>query len=308
MSDLPDGAGPEAVPDEPGPDPVDVVPPEWVVTLPGRYDGMPEPVYHADPVPGGGSLSSTGARRLLPPSCPALFRYAPHKRTRRLELGTAAHGMVLGTGAPLHVINAPDWKKKAPRDEADAARAAGAVPVLVHAHDTIKAMAAKIEEHATARLLLAPGSGLAEQSVFWLDPETGMWRRCRIDFLPWGANGLIILPDYKTCASAAPDAVAAAAARYGYHQQGAWYADAVRFLCPGVEVRFCLVCQEVTPPFLVETYYLHPSAILEGIRRNRLAIEIWRDCTETGIWPGYNPEQTIETIRLPRWAVPDEDW
>jgi len=34
-----------------------------VIRRPGLYD-LPEHIYHADPVPGG-SLSSTGARRLL---------------------------------------------------------------------------------------------------------------------------------------------------------------------------------------------------------------------------------------------------
>ena len=274
---------------------------------PGRYDGMPNAVYHADPVPDG-SLSSTGARRLLPPSCPAKFRYAPAKTSRRLNLGTAAHSMVLGIGDPLHVIDAPDWRKQAPREEASEAEAAGRVPVLASAYDTIKAMAAKLLEHKTASQLLAPGSGLAEQSIFWTDPEYGVWRRVRPDWLPWGANGLIILPDYKTAESVAPDAVARASANYGYHQQGAWYADGVRFLCPGADVLFCLVCQEMTYPYLVETYYLHHSALVEGAGRNRQALEIWRDCTETGIWPGYNPLETIETIRLPRWAVPDDEW
>ena len=37
---------------------------------PRVVENMPEAEYHAHP-----ALSSTGARRLLPPSCPALFAY-----------------------------------------------------------------------------------------------------------------------------------------------------------------------------------------------------------------------------------------
>ena len=44
------------------------------LTEPGQYGGVTPEVYHADPV-FGGSLSSSGARALLPPSCPALFRH-----------------------------------------------------------------------------------------------------------------------------------------------------------------------------------------------------------------------------------------
>ena len=305
-----------AVPEPAEPDPsgtggarrVMVIPPEWVITRPGRYDGMPAEVYHADPVPDG-SLSSSGCKKLLPPSCPALFRYAPDKTSRRFDLGTAAHSMVLGAGDPLHVIDAPNWKKQAPRDEAIAAKAAGEVPVLTHQHEQVKAMAAALEQHTTARQLLTPGSGLAEQSVFWYDAEFGIWRRARIDFLPWGApSGLVILPDYKTCESADPEGFARSAARYGYHQQGSWYSEAVRTLMPGADVRYCFICQEITYPYLVETYYLHPAAIDEGTWLNRQAMEVYRDCTASGVWPGYNPDMDIQTIRLPRWAMPAEDW
>ncbi|MBO0827768.1 MAG: hypothetical protein J2P24_08300 [Streptosporangiales bacterium] len=44
-----------------------------MITEPGVYN-LPAAVYHADPVPGG-SLSQSGAKKLLPPSCPALYRY-----------------------------------------------------------------------------------------------------------------------------------------------------------------------------------------------------------------------------------------
>jgi hypothetical protein len=44
-----------------------------LITEPGVYD-IAEDHYHADPVPGG-SLSNSGAKKLLPPSCPAKFAY-----------------------------------------------------------------------------------------------------------------------------------------------------------------------------------------------------------------------------------------
>ena len=40
---------------------------------PGVYE-MDEATYHQDPVPGG-SLSASGAKLLLPPSCPALYAW-----------------------------------------------------------------------------------------------------------------------------------------------------------------------------------------------------------------------------------------
>ena len=60
------------------------------------YD-LPEADYHAHP-----ALSSTGARRLLRPGCPALFdweRQHPRPATEAMKLGRAAHREVLGVGS-----------------------------------------------------------------------------------------------------------------------------------------------------------------------------------------------------------------
>src|SRR5438270_12221695 len=100
------------------------------VTAPGVYD-LPEYVYHADPVPGG-SLSQSGAKKLLA-TCPARFRYErdhPPAPTDAMELGTAAHKLVLGIGPDLVEVEAKDWRTKAAQEAAEVARARGAVPVL----------------------------------------------------------------------------------------------------------------------------------------------------------------------------------
>ena len=41
------------------------------------------------------------------------------------------------------------------------------------------------------------------------------------------------------------------------------------------------------PPYLVNIAELDDDAIRAGRARLRDACEIFRDCTETGIWPGY---------------------
>jgi hypothetical protein len=287
---------------------------EYTVTEPGVY-AMPAEEYHADPVPAG-SLSSSGAKRLLPPSCPALFRYGPKPATRQMEHGTAAHTVVLGAGAGLARIEADDWRKNATKEAAAEARAAGLTPVLAAAHDRILAMADALRRHKTASLLFTPGSGLAEQSVFWHDDTLTvgggpLWRRARLDWWPWGAPGqALLVPDYKTSSRADQEFVARQMAKMGYYQQGAWYRDAILAARPGTDVRFVLVVQETDPPYLVGCYNIHPRSLAEGAAKNRRAMEIWRDCTESGVWPGHNPYEDIQTIELPRWAYDyyDEDW
>jgi PDDEXK-like domain of unknown function (DUF3799) len=271
----------------------------------GVYD-IPEDVYHADPVPGG-SLSSTGARKLLPPSCPARFRYEQDHPIHKdvFDFGTAAHKLVLGAGKPLAVLDAEDWRSKAAREWREAVRAEGSVPLLTAEHEQVQDMAAAIRNHPLASALLCRGDVMTEQSYFWPDPEYGIWRRARFDAFRQGGGdgGRLIITDYKTTASADPASFAKSVANFGYHQQAAWYLDAADG-CMGVatDAAFLFVAQEKAPPYLVTVCELDGDAIDAGDALNRRAMEIYRDCIEADAWPGYQPENDIALITLPPWA------
>lgn len=288
------------------------------ITEAGVYD-IPADVYHADPVPGG-SLSSGGARRLLPPSCPALFRYwvtngqAP---TEAFDFGHAAHLLVLGAGPPLAVVDADDWRTKAARAERKGAYQTGAVPILRADYEIVQAMAAAIKAHPIARALFNPDAGKPEQSLFWVDQASGVWCRARLDWLPnytvlppqdgrtrQDFNRLII-PDYKTCRSADPDALSRDIYNFGYHQQAAWYLDAVKATCPAgahpdFQPAFIFVCQEKTPPYLVTVAEVDQLALRVGQELNRQAIDLYAECVASGNWPGYSDD--VELIGLPAWV------
>lgn len=278
------------------------------ITEPGVYD-LPEAEYHADPVPGG-SLSSSGARKLLPPSCPALYKYdRDHPEPKRhFELGSAAHRMVLGLGAEWVLLDYPDYRTKASQQARDAARTTGAVPILSPEHEQIKAMAEAIRAHPLASALLCRDDVEAEQSMFWPDAEFGIWRRARLDTLrpPTRMGGRFIVTDYKTTACAEPAAFTKSVANYGYHQQAAWYTDAAAALL-GADPHFVFVAQEKTPPYLVTVCELDTGAMDTGRALNRRAMEIYRDCADTGLWPGYQADSDIAYISLPPWARQRED-
>ncbi|WP_367128279.1 PD-(D/E)XK nuclease-like domain-containing protein [Saccharothrix sp. HUAS TT1] len=275
------------------------------VTEPGVYD-LPDEVYHADPVPGG-SLSSSGAKLLLPPNVPALYRWRldhPAPPKREYDLGHAAHKLVLGTGPTLAVVDADSWRTKAAKQEAAEARAAGEVPLLAHEHAEIKAMAEALARHPLAVRLFDPAHGRAEQSLFWQDDEFGVWRRARLDWLPDGISsaGRLIIPDYKTCDRADAESIRKAVARYGYHQQRAWYDDAARAVLGYEQVAFLFVFQERTAPYLVHVVELDVEAVREGRHLNRQALGIYAECTATGTWPGYSDHEP-NLVDLPRWAI-----
>jgi hypothetical protein len=273
------------------------------VDHPGVYD-LPAQDYHSDPVPGG-SLSCSGAKRLLPPSCPALFRHWTdngQESTKALDLGKAAHAQVLDIGDPIAVVDADDWRTKAAQQKRKDAYTAGHVPLLATDYEQVQAMATALRQHPVASALLRPGTGEAEQSLFWTDPETGICRRAMLDWLPDPTPGrVLIVPDYKTTVSAEPSHIARVVANYGYHQQHAWYLDGAEALdlVPDPGAAFVFIFQEKTPPYLITVAQLVPETVQWGRVLNRRAIDIYRSCTETGRWPGYG--DAIQSVALPTW-------
>lgn len=279
-------------------------PTELVVTEPGIYE-MTAEAYHRDPVPGG-SLSSSGARKLLDPGCPAQFKYDrdnEQRHRREFDIGHAAHLLVLGEGPELEVIDFPDWKKVAARELRDLAYDEGKVPLLTKEHEQVQAMAAAIRQHPTAGALFAAGAGVAEQSLFWQDPHYGVWRRARPDWMPHRADdSRLVVVDYKTARAVDPGALQRAVYEHGYHAQAAWYLDAVKALglAGDQQPAFVFVFQAKTAPYLVHLVELDFPALALGAARNDRALSIYAECQRTGDWPGFNDRITY--LPLAPWA------
>lgn len=264
------------------------------ISVPGVYD-IPADLYHADPVDGG-SLSSSGARLIL--KSPARFRHEqkhPSGTTKAFDIGHAAHMLVLGAGPELVQVPPDEWRTKIVKEQVAAIRAKGKVPLRPTDFTAVHAMAAAIRQHPLASVLFDPDGGIPEQVLVWRDDATGVWRRAMLD---WRRGRIIV--DYKTTTDAAPAAFAKSVATFGYHQQDSYYRDGVTALGIADDPAFLFVVQEKEPPYLVAVYDLDDEALRIGRDRNRRALERYRDCTESGIWPGYSAG--IETIALPRWV------
>lgn len=275
-----------------------------VISEPGVYD-IAAADYHADPVVGG-SLSSTGARMLLPPSCPAKFdhwrRHPDTDRSDTFDLGRAAHRAALGAGDDLEVIEAPDWRTKAARERRAAAYAAGRIPVLAGTARTVRAMAEALRQSPVARALLGV-AGRPEQTLVWLDPATGVVCRAMLDWLPDPVAGRrLIVVDYKTTESAEPyGALQRSVFRFRYHIQAAWYLSGVRALGLDEDPAMVFLAQEKTPPFLVTAVQLDADAYTAGAAACARARATYAECSRTGVWPGYSEQ--IELIPTPAWVM-----
>jgi hypothetical protein len=276
------------------------------LVTPGVYD-IPEDAYHADPVPGG-SLSSTGARKLLPPSCPALFRHEqlnPPPARKVFEIGSAAHKLVLGSGPELVLVDYERWDTKEAKAKVADARAAGAIPLKRAEYEQVHAMADALRRHDLAAALLDPDYGQPEQTLIWQDDETGVWCRARLDWLPEQAPGRMIIPDYKSSIKASRTAFAKSVAEHGYHRQAAWYLAGVRALGLAEQAAFVFIVQEKTAPYLVSLFDLTDEDLALADRSNRRALQVYADCAAADVWPGYSAD--IELISLPLWAVRAEE-
>lgn len=270
------------------------------ITEPGVYD-MTAEVYHRDPVPGG-SLSSTGARRLLPPSCPAKFKWElDHPRPHKVEfdIGHAVHKLVLGDGPEIVIVDADDWKTAKARDERDEAYALGSVPLLERQFLEVQAMVRSIRAHPVANALFAHGRGRPEQSLFWVDVPTRVWRRARLDWLPDPDSGRMIAGDLKTGHDASPEGIEKAVRQHGYHLQAAWYLDGIEALGLAADPAFVFVFVEKTPPYLVTVAEVDALALRIARELNHQALETFRTCTASGLWPGYSDQ--VIPARLPAW-------
>lgn len=259
------------------------------------YD-MPEADYHADRE----SLSVSGAKVLL--KAPALFKWQqehpPYKDV--WEFGSAVHALVLKRGMEeIYVAPFDDWKTRAAQAERKIARENRWSPILPSEWEQACEMEAALRRHSLAAQLLSEGK--PEVSAYAIDEPTGVIRRGRFDWLHPN-----VIVDYKTAASAEPGAFAGSAAKVGYHMQAAWYLDLARDLGHPAEA-FAFIAQEKEPPYLVTVVELDDAAIQRGRELNRQALERFRDCTESGIWPGYQADTTYARVSLPRWAFYDND-
>lgn len=269
-----------------------------IVDAPGVYSDIPDTIYHADPVPSG-SLSVSGAKLLLPPNCPALYDYQrknPPKPKPEYTFGHAAHKLVLGVGAKIVTIDADSYRTKKAQEERDAAIAAGHIPMLPEDVAVVEAMAQKIREHEIASALLS--NGLAEQSLFAQDPDTGVWLRGRLDWLPNpSTSGRMIIGDYKTAVSASPEKFERALMDYSYFMQAPWYVDLALSLGLAEDVKFVFIVQEKVAPYLVSVFEPDAAAMRIGRYQNRQAIDLYAKCTADERWPGYT--DGVELLSLP---------
>jgi hypothetical protein len=134
--------------------------------------------------------------------------------------------------------------------------------------------------------------------MFWRDPAFDLIRRCRWDRLTDDGIGI----DLKTTKDAEPEALRKTITLehgYGYDLSAAWYLAVAAGL--GVDITaYALVFVESTEPHPVVV--VEPTEFLDrGTALAAKALRIYRDCLDTGQWPGYADTGFLQ-LGPPRWV------
>lgn len=262
----------------------------------GIYDGLPAEVYHADPAPEP-SLSRSTAKTALQRSWrhawhshPRLNPDAAATRRQDFDLGQAAHAALFRSGEAVEVIDADSYRTAAAKEARDRAYAQHRIPLLPHQHAAVTAMveAAREQLHQIAEARdcgVADGTGIAERTLIWQEPDQ-TWMRARADWMT--ADGAVIV-DYKTTAgSAHPDPWSNSVAfDTGCDLQPPFYGRGVKALMGVERPAFRFIVQETEPPYALSWVGLSEYAMAQAETQVARAIEGWRRCRATGIWPGY---------------------
>lgn len=232
---------------------------------------------------------------------PAHIRNAAPLEGAAIETGLASHVATLQPElfAASHITYP---KRRAGKDwEAFQEANAGKVIMSASEYETATAIAAAVRAHDIASAYLTAGA--PEVALGWIDKVTGLACKCRVDWLDEQMPPLMV--DLKTTRDASPHAFGAAAYRYGYHIQAAFYADGYEAITGRVP-QYAIIAVESAAPYDVVCYRVSDELLARGREEYRRLLELVKDCERTGYWPGLAPNEEL-VLDLPPWAKESED-
>jgi hypothetical protein len=271
---------------------------------PGIFYDMPTAEYFADPAPSA-SLSNSIVQILHTQS--PRHAWQAHSRlnpnygessSRRLDLGSVAHKLLLGKGREIQIISAPDFRTKIAQSERDLARAAGKLPVLTADYERALAMV-EIARGSIAmckevgRVFFSSAAQM-ESVAIWREGDC--WARAMLDCTDIGT-----VLDYKSCQNASPEYVRRHIYQMGYHIQRSWYLRGLDRIDPGGagRRRFIFIFQEIDEPHAVTFFEVDGAGAAMGDRSCDQAMRLWQECMRQNKWPAYDP--LIHRAEMPTW-------
>lgn len=132
-----------------------------------------------------------------------------------------------------------------------------------------------------------------EESIFWIDEESGVPCRVRLD-----ASTDEMIFDVKGIDDARPESVARQISRMGYDLQAAMYRRGKRAQS-GKDLPFCFIFIEDRAPFGIWMHIAGETVLADGETKYRAGVKAFKRLQESNDWHGYRG--AISTIELPRY-------
>lgn len=274
---------------------------------PGIYNGIDIDEYHSGP-----GISKSGLdliakspfhywAQYLNPNRPAM-----ETKAGQLE-GSLAHCAIL---EPLEFdrryVIGPQVATKATNIWKDFVKSLPAGVTAIDKKQYTTAWEQHVSVLAIPEISSALSDGIAEQSAYWIDDDTGVLCRCRPDWVHPCINGGVILIDVKTCGDASPDEFARQIYRKNYAKQAAFYSDGYEKASGKPVMAFIFAAVEATYPYAAAACMLGEESLDQGRRDYQSDLEVYARCLREDEWPGYSG---VTTVSLPRYAIdkPDDE-
>lgn len=244
------------------------------------------------------ALSASGAKLLK--KSPLHYRAdrdRPRQPTPAMVFGTVVHTLALEPGKPAYSVKTLNWASREGRIERQKLESQG-LPILTQA-DADRAEAIRDALHTDKRIAGYLTGATVETPLQW--EQHGVKCKAKPDAV---VDGIIL--DLKTCVDASPAGFARSVAQFSYHMQAAFYIDGYAATHKSGARDFIFIAVESAAPHAVGLYRLDDAALAAGRREMRRAAELYRDCMQTGNWPGYAWDVT--TLSLPAWAASPDEW
>ena len=227
------------------------------------------------------------------------------KPTPAMRIGSAFHALVLEPDVfenefiyKPEILNArsKDGKEWKARQEE-----AGRTVLSEDDKEQLQAMTKSLLACKPAYDLLN-ADGIAEQSFFWKNEQTGLDCKCRPDYLFEDGSTIV---DVKTTTDASLKGFSRSVCNFRYHVQAGFYLHGIEQATGVRPDRFIFLAIEKTAPYGVGVYEADSAMVTNGFEQAMIDLQKIEEWKRTENYTGYTEE--IQQISLPAWMSPKKN-
>lgn len=219
---------------------------------------------------------------------PMHFAYAREDEASHLDIGSAAHSMILGG---VRVIAYPGKVRAGKEWEKFKGENGDALILTRRELSSATGMADALRKDKEAMRVL---DGEREKTILWKNQG----RLCRgTPDVRGQSGGEHFVTELKTGETSDPRSFVWKVIRFAYHAQLGWYSDGAVLSGLDEPSAHYIVAVEAKPPHVVTVFRLTPKSIEQGRRLVRVWFEQLLNCERTNEWPPY--VQSVVDLELP---------